>query len=85
VAARIAADRPQRVLYLGDVYERGSARDFRERFAPVYRGLAARIAPTPGNHDWPAHREGYDAYWRSVTRSPTPPWYAFTIGGCGTR
>lgn len=81
VAARILANRPRRVLYLGDVYESGSPADFRERFATVYGGLARITAPTPGNHDWPAHPEGYDAYWRSVTGAPTPPWYAFTIGG----
>ena len=31
---RIAADRPDRLLYLGDVYERGTAADFRENYAP---------------------------------------------------
>lgn len=81
VAGRILADHPDRVLYLGDVYERGSATDFRDRFATVYGPLASITAPTPGNHDWPAHVTGYDPYWRSVTGAPTPPWYAFTIGG----
>lgn len=81
VAGRILADRPGRVLYLGDVYDSGSAADFRDRYATVYGPLASVTAPTPGNHDWPAHPDGYDAYWRSVTGAPTPPWYAFTVGG----
>ena len=77
----IARDNPRRVLYLGDVYERGTAADFRDRFATVYRGLACRMDPTPGNHDWGNHRVGYDPYWRKVKGRPVPPRYAFSIGG----
>ena len=80
VAERIAADRPDRVLYLGDVYEDGSAEEFRDRFADVFGSLVGKMAPTPGNHEWPAHLEGYDPFWRSVTGRPTPPWYAFSAG-----
>jgi acid phosphatase type 7 len=80
VAARIGRARPDRVLYLGDVYERGTAAELRD-FADVFGSLVNRMAPTPGNHDWPNHRTGYDPYWRSVTGAPTPPWYAFRIGG----
>ncbi len=81
VARRIAADRPDRVLYLGDVYDNGSIRDFRNGYDPVFGGLARITAPTPGNHDWPAHFQGYDRYWRARTGAPTPPWYAFRVGG----
>src|SRR3954465_8669685 len=66
VAARIAKDRPERVLHLGDVYETGTAADFKARFATVYGALARRMEPTPGNHDWPEHAGGYDPYWRKV-------------------
>jgi hypothetical protein len=75
VADLIEADRPQRVLYLGDVYENGTARDFRERFTTVYGDLRRRMEPTPGNHDWPNHATGYDPYWRK------PHHYAFSVGG----
>lgn len=81
LAERIGADRPDRLLYLGDVYERGSRTDFRNRYDTVYGRLAGRTAPTAGNHDWPAHEEGYDRYWSSRTGSATPPWYAFRVGG----
>ena len=81
VAARIVAARPDRVLYLGDVYEAGTRSEFRRNFAVPYKPLLHRMAPTPGNHDWPDHRVGYDPFWRSVTGKPTPPWYSFEIGG----
>ncbi len=81
LARRIAAAGPQRVLYLGDVYERGTREEFRERFAGVYGGLAPIMVPTPGNHDWGNHAVGYDPYWRSVTGRPTPHAFALTIGG----
>jgi hypothetical protein len=85
-AARALADeivraRPDRFLYLGDVYQRGTADEFAQRYAPVYGQLASLTAPTPGNHDWPKHLHGYDPYWRTITGQPTPPWYAFRIGG----
>lgn len=81
VARMIAADHPRRVLYLGDVYETGTARDFRERFATVYGSLAERMDPTPGNHDWPNHATGYDPYWRKVKGRRLPHHYAFSAGG----
>ena len=81
VAKLIADDEPQRVLYLGDVYEHGTAREFRERFATVYRPIAERMDPTPGNHDWPNHTTGYDPYWRAVKGRAVPHHYAFSAGG----
>lgn len=81
VSALIHRGNPARMLYLGDVYERGTAEEFRENYDSVYGPLASRTAPTPGNHDWPAHPEGYDEYWRGQTGAATPPWYAFRIGG----
>ncbi|MEA2227912.1 MAG: hypothetical protein QOF04_1542, partial [Solirubrobacteraceae bacterium] len=81
VARRIAVGRPDRVLYLGDVYEDGTAAEFRDNFASVYGALAPRMAPTPGNHDWPEHRRGYDPYWRRVLGRPVPSFYAMRAGG----
>jgi acid phosphatase type 7 len=80
--ARLAAeDRPDRVLYLGDVYEEGTAETFRRYFGPTYRSVLSRMAPTPGNHDWPTRARGYNAFWEAYTGSPTPPWYRFEIAG----
>jgi Calcineurin-like phosphoesterase len=81
VAARIKAADPARVLYLGDVYESGSPTDFAQHFRRLYGSLLPRTDPTPGNHEWPSHRAGYDPFWRSVTHQPTPPWYSLEIGG----
>ena len=79
----IARDNPRRVLYLGDVYEHGTATDFRKRFETVYGPLAARMDPTPGNHDWPNHATGYDPYWRKIKgrASPTATRSASPAGG----
>lgn len=81
LARRIAAGRPRRVLYLGDVYEHGTASDFRRNMRGVYTGLLGRMLPTPGNHEWGNHPTGYDPFWRKVTGARTPPWYAVRLAG----
>jgi acid phosphatase type 7 len=81
VARRIAAGRPDRLLYLGDVYEHGTGPEFSRNYRALYGSLDPRTAPTPGNHDWPSHREGYDPYWRKVTGTEPPTFYSFTAGG----
>ncbi|MDX6680624.1 MAG: hypothetical protein QOG94_663 [Solirubrobacteraceae bacterium] len=82
LVARISAGHPDRFLYLGDVYARGTHDDFREHYAPTWGRLASITAPTPGNHDWPRHRSGYDPYWRrALGRSRTAAWYAFRAAG----
>jgi acid phosphatase type 7 len=81
LARHVVRARPDRLLYLCDVYDRGTADEFARHYAPLYGALAPRTAPTPGNHDWPNHVDGYDRYWRGVTGHATPPWYAFRVGG----
>lgn len=80
LARTIAADHPDRVLYLGDVYESGTPADFSDRFRSVYGSLVHRMLPTPGNHEWPNHLEGYDPFWKAITGAATPPWYAVGLG-----
>ncbi len=90
VTARIAAGHPDRLLYLGDVYgptiQRllsgdGTAADYRDDYATTYGRLASLTAPTPGNHEWPRRGDGYEPYWRRVTGTTPPAYYAFTAGG----
>jgi hypothetical protein len=82
VVARIRAAHVDRLLYLGDVYERGSEGDFRGHYATTYGPLAPITAPTPGNHDWPRHESGYDPYWEGVLKRPrAAAWYAFRAAG----
>ena len=81
VAARIGEEPLDRFLYLGDVYESGTAKEFRRNYAPVYGRFARFTSPTPGNHEWPLHREGYDRYWRDVNGRPQPDHYSLRLGG----
>jgi calcineurin-like phosphoesterase family protein len=70
-----------RFLYLGDVYEVGSPAEFDQNYEPLYGAFKDRTSPTPGNHDWPAHRRGYDPYWDPPGERSTPPYYAFEMAG----
>jgi hypothetical protein len=81
MARTIGADRPDRFLYLGDVYDHGTWRDFRLRYHPVYGRLAAITLPTPGNHEWANRRRGYYRYWRRRHGRRMRPWYARSIAG----
>lgn len=81
LARRIVAARPALFLYLGDVYETGSAAEFAAAYRPVYGALDRRTAPTPGNHEWDARATGYDPYWARALGGTLPPWYAVRIAG----
>jgi hypothetical protein len=81
LARRIAGSRPDLFLYLGDVYEDGTASDFAHHYAPVYGRLARITAPTPGNHEWDRRAEGYDRYWKRITGRYPPAFYSFSIAG----
>ncbi len=81
VARMIRRDRPARFLYLGDVYERGTAAEFRRNYSSVYGPLNRITAPTPGNHEWANRRTGYFPYWRRAKRRSQPSYYRFRLGG----
>ena len=81
VARLIADSDPDRLLYLGDVYDRGTAEEFERNYEPTYGAIAALTAPTPGNHDGPLAEQGYDPYWEEALGAPTPPYYAFRVSG----
>ena len=80
VAGLVASSRLDRLLYLGDVYEDGTAAEFRRRYDALLGRFAGRTAPTPGNHEWDQREEGYEAYWGRV-HGPPPAYYAFRAGG----
>ena len=80
VAGLIERDDPSRVLYLGDVYETGSPEEF-ATFADVFGPLVKRTWPTPGNHEWPAHADGYDPFWRKTLGRELPHAYSRTVAG----
>jgi hypothetical protein len=81
VARLITRSKPDRVLYLGDVYEHGTAGEFARNYAPVFGRFAERTAPTPGNHDWPSHKVGYDSYWQQELGRDVQHFYSFRAGG----
>jgi hypothetical protein len=81
LGAAIRRDRPERFLYLGDVYDRGTRAEFARNYEPVYGALATRTAPTPGNHEWGNRATGYFPYWRSKLGRALGSWYAFDLGG----
>jgi len=81
LAGRVGAWGIDRLLYLGDVYERGSAREYRRRYAPGWGRFKSITRPTPGNHEWSARAEGYDRYWGGRARGARGAhYYSFDIG-----
>jgi len=81
VAALIANDDPDRVIYLGDVYDDGTRAEFASNFAAIYGDLVDRMWPTPGNHEWARRGKGYAPFWREVRGERLPYHYAREAGG----
>ena len=79
IAAMIEQGNPDAFLYLGDVYESGTAGEYAAFYATGYGRLRSITYPTPGNHEWDKRAEGYDAYWGS--RFTSPHYYSFDLGG----
>ena len=81
VASMVAARRVDRLLYLGDVYEAGTAQEFRTNYDSAYHRFDGITAPTIGNHEWPNIATGYVPYWTAARGTPPPLWYAFAASG----
>lgn len=81
LAPTVRGARPDLFLYLGDVYERGTADEFRRRYEPLYGALARRTLPTPGNHEWALRDTGYRPYWRAAHGRSIPDWQKRRIDG----
>lgn len=79
VAALIDPETTDRFLYLGDVYDTGTATEFANNYAGVYGALDPITTPTPGNHETANRAEGYDAYWAGVLGGTVPPYYRFEL------
>ena len=80
LARRIAADDPDRFLYLGDVYDEGRPDEFRKNYEFVYGGLLTVTEPTPGDHEWGLRERGYFPFWEDVRGSELEPYYAVELG-----
>jgi hypothetical protein len=81
VAEMVGSRRIDRLLYLGDVYESGTAQDFRDHYRPLYGRFDSITAPTIGNHEWPNIAAGYVPYWTTARGTPPPLRYAFAVSG----
>ena len=81
VAALVRRGEPDRFLYLGDVYETGTAEDFRRWYHPRFGRLARITAPTIGNHEWANRFRGYYRYWYGRKGGRLPPWFKTEIAG----
>jgi hypothetical protein len=81
VASMVGARRVDRLLYLGDVYETGTAQQFQANYDPPYRRFDSITAPAVGNHEWPNVATGYVPYWTAARGTPPPLWYAFAASG----
>jgi hypothetical protein len=81
LATTIRRAQPDRFLYLGDVYEYGTAAEFRAGYDPLYGSLAGITEPTPGNHEWANRFSGYYPYWRAKKERSQPAWSKVSIAG----
>jgi hypothetical protein len=81
IAALIRRADMDRFLYLGDVYETGTADEFRRWYQPRYGRLAHITIPTPGNHEWGNRFSGYYKYWAGQKRRKWPPWSKSRVAG----
>jgi hypothetical protein len=81
VAALIRRGRPDRFLYLGDVYETGTLGEFRRWYHPRLGQLAHITEATIGNHEWDNRFEGYYRYWFRRKGRRHPPWSKTSIAG----
>ena len=80
VARMIFERRVDRFLYLGDVYETGTAAEYQNNYRPVYGSLDKKTAPTIGNHEYTNRATGYTPYWTRV-HGRAPEYYAIRASG----
>ena len=81
VSALVRNAEPDRFLYLGDVYETGTAAEFRRWYHPRLGSLARITDPTIGNHEWGSRLSGYYPYWAARKGRNQPPWSRTRIAG----
>jgi acid phosphatase type 7 len=81
VAALVRRGKPARFLYLGDVYETGTADEFRRWYHPRFGSIARRTQPTIGNHEWDNRFSGYYKYWAGRKGRRQPPWSKTRVAG----
>ena len=83
LAARIETEPVDHFLYLGDVYESGTADEFANWYHPSFGRFKAKSSPTVGNHEWANRAVGYDPYWGTLApqQAGGGHYYSFDFGG----
>ncbi len=81
VASLVRRGRPDRFIYLGDVYETGTPAEFRRWYHPRFGRLAHITLPTIGNHEWANRYRGYYPYWKRQKGRRMPPWFKTEVAG----
>jgi hypothetical protein len=81
VGGLVGSTSPEHFLYLGDVYETGTAEEFDTNYQPLFGSLNGIAAPTVGNHEEANEDQGYYPFWREAKGTEVPPYYAFVAGG----
>ena len=83
IADRMQAEGIDGLLYLGDVYDSGTAAEYARNYNSALGRFKNFTAPTPGNHEWANRSQGYDRYWGPGVRQPGGGghWYSFNVGG----
>jgi hypothetical protein len=74
---------PGTVFTLGDnAYERGTAREYADCYAPTWGRHRARTHPVPGNHEYATpDASGYFGYFGPAAGPPQRGYYAYDLGG----
>ncbi len=80
--AALLDDIPGVVFTAGDnVYQRGTAEEFRRCYEPSWGRHRSRTYPVPGNHDYGSPgAAGYFAYFGERAGSPGRGYYSFRLG-----
>ncbi len=73
---------PGTILTLGDnVYDRGTAKEFKDCYAPTWGRHRDRTRPSPGNHDYGNGRAlAYYDYFGEAAGERGKGWYSFDLG-----
>jgi 3',5'-cyclic AMP phosphodiesterase CpdA len=79
VEAGLAATPDAAVLLLGDiVYQKGTAREFRDCYGPTWGRFKARTHPAPGNHEY--YTPGAQGYFDYFGSAAGRGYYSLTLG-----